>query len=242
MTHTETKGNLIYTYEVEITDRELIEDILSDIVLNTSYTIPLKEHKLPCDTLGISIKDELEKTLPDNSTPIYTDVTLTDKTVTSDVTDEKIRPQGHPIIIAVKRVAPKLAYIVRDILDGKNDSIERFIAYENDSEMVDIDERISSAENAKDIIREYHAISEENIKAQKSVYDMAFNLKEMKEAGEVFNTESLRILYYQIAKACTIKLINISGNGFLNVPVTSRPSQPLTSMLTNAFDTRTYGL
>ena len=240
MKYIEKKGDIEYTYEVEITDREFVEAALSEIVTDTGYTTPLKEHKLPCDTLEMSIKDELAKTLPDNVTPIYEKVSLTDKVEPSNVNDEIVRPYGHPIIIAVKRVVPELAYILRDMLDSKDNAVERFLAYEDDGEMVDIDERISSANDAKDVITEFTTPTDENLRVQKSVFDTAFNLEEMKKAGEVFDTELLRKLYNKIAEACTIRLVDISGNGFLNLPVNSRPTKPLTSMLKNVPSTNTY--
>lgn len=240
MKYIEKKGNIELTYEIEITDRELLETILSDIVTNTSYTTPLKEHKLPCDTLEMSIENEIAKTLPDNVTPIYTEVSLTDKVVPSDVNDKIVRPYGHPIIIAVKRVVPELAYILRDMLDDKDYAVERFLAYEDDGEMVDIDERISSANDAKDVITEFTTPTDENIKVQKSVFDIAYNLDKMKKDGEVFDTELLRKLYNRIAEVCTIRLVDISGNGFLNLPVNSKPAKPLTSMLKNVLTTDTY--
>lgn len=224
MIYKKTEGNITHTYEVKITDRDRVEEMLSDIVVKTSYTTPRQEQKLPCDPQLDLIINELAKKLPDNQTFVYDEIDSLDSYITSppSIDDDKIRPYGQPVIKAKKTVAPKLAYIVRDLLDGKDDAPENFIAYENDGEIVDIDERMSSAENAKDII---DAISNEDVKAQKSIYDRAFDLERKKKAGEVFDTELLRKLYYGIAACFSVQLIKIEA-GIIRADVTG----PITTL------------
>lgn len=208
MIYIRTIGNKTYTYNVSIDNRKLMEELLSTIVINTSYTTSYKEQKLECDPQMCFIVEEIERKLPDNQTPMYTDVEAIDKViiVPSNISDDKIRPYGQPVIKAKKTIVPELAYIVRDLLDNK-DAIERFIEYETSEELIDIDEKINYAHDTLDVANWGNIC---DFKAIQRIYNKSYILQKMKDKGEVFNSELLKKLYYSIASICSVQLIKIA--------------------------------
>lgn len=237
MVYKETNGNITTIYSVEIYDRELVQQALEDIVSKTGYEI-YGHHILPCDLLRSSVETELRKTLPDDITPMYTDINNDIITDPSKVLDRKFLPSGLAVISSNKKVVPELAYIVHDLLEGKRHVAKRLIEYRNNEELLDIDTRIDIADETIDAYNMGYSGS--NIKTFKRIYSKQYDLREMKKNGEVFDTEELLSLYSKILSVCDIQpMCQIITRGNLsstNILVYNFKPLPLLDFIYNEHD------
>ena len=229
-----TKSNKTIIYSVEITDKDAVKDILSDIINKVGYTIQGLQ-VLSCDPTEASIRCELHRKLPDNTTPLYTDNLGNSITDIFKVLDAKEIQQGKVVINGCRRVVPELAYIIGDLLKGKGYATKRLIKYKDNDELLDIEERIDLANDAIDA----YNMTETgyDVDVHRKLHDASFSLDEMRKNGEIFDAEKLRALYLDLLSLCeitpTFEIIRIKSLRCAN-PINGVKPQTLLTMLQNA--------
>ena len=105
-------------------------------------------------------------------------------------------------ITGTKIVAPRLAYILQDILSGKNGSIEEFMAYADDPELIPIDERIEKQNRKVNSIDNLEP--EEKMAALKELKELLDRKKKL----EYVSSDSLRNFYNLAKEVIQLKLIS----------------------------------
>ena len=105
-------------------------------------------------------------------------------------------------ILGTKVEVPMLAYIIRDILAGEDNSINRLFMYEDDEELVSIMERIASLNS--DILK----IS--NFDFDRKINEL-YNLKklcEKEKKKQYFNLELLNKYYVRTISLIDLQLVS----------------------------------
>lgn len=198
------KDNYERVYEVIINHEELTE-LLNKLVKNVSYRCNgefVESRSTKVDTMNNTV----DLCLP-NGDSVYENITNT------RVKSEDCSPCEYydaPYAIkGTKVVAPKLAYIIKGLLNGDERSLNDIVNYKSDSELISIDEQITLCDYKIDKIS--NSKCDEKINALKELKDLYYR----KENKQYFDIELLKCFYERAC--CFIELKLISEKTYKNV-------------------------
>jgi len=185
------------TYEVNY-EKDIIKELIDRIIEATSYKVV--DEDFSCNNIenfesNLKFYNNFRGLLPNGSTK-YCGYDL------------KENIGGKKEYVIYRRVVPKLAKILTGLLSDNDDvvlrSIKKVIDYENDDEMVSIDEKI------KDKYEEIGESLDSNDCNNTRTFELLDELKKelkRKESGEYFNTDLLSEYYDETRKLIGMRLI-----------------------------------
>ena len=200
----EKKDNVERVYDV-IVYNDKLTNLLDELVKNASYRCngEFVENR---DTKIDSINKKVDLFLP-NGDNVYEDITGT------RVKCEDRSPYEYydaPYVIrGTKVVAPRLAYIIKGLIDNDDRCLDDMLNYKNNSELVSIDEQILLSDCKVDRIG--NSKCDEKINALKELKDLYYR----KENKQYFDIELLKCFYERAC--CFIELKLISEKTYKNV-------------------------
>lgn len=193
MEYIEKSDTVERVYEVYY-DEVKLKKLLDDIVRNGSYKIDGR-FKLSSETFIKNNKVIRGGFLP-NGDPMYEKIRCVDRSDDRDMYGDWIH-----YVEGVEVTSPKLAYIIEKII-YKDEGINEFLEYDQDSELIPIDEKIYAAKIELDNI--------EDSKLDEIL--MALNklkkLYENKKDGKYFDVDLLKKYYTEATYLIGLKLIS----------------------------------
>lgn len=193
----EKKDNYERVYEVKIYNEELT-NLLDDLVKNASYRcngefIESRDNKV--DT----INNKVDLFLP-NGDDVYENITNT-RVKCEDRSPYEYYDAPYEIK-GTKVVAPKLAYIIKGLLNNDERWLDSILKYKSNSELISIDEQITLCDYRIDKINNCNF--DEKISALENLKAL-YNRKANKE---YFDVELLKCFYERACCYIELKLIS----------------------------------
>lgn len=192
-------------------DKVELENLLNDIVRNTSYKID-GTFTVPS---GVVFKDNEfvsndYVSLP-NRDPMYINIK---NIYRYTLRDSVYGYHGDSVAVEGTEItSPKLASIIKEMINDYPDSIRDFLAYSDSDEMTLIDDRIARANKEVDEI--------DNTETKKKICALN-NLKELcdlKKEKKYFNTELLKAYYSKAMSLVVLQLVGTKYEGNPKFPL-----------------------
>ena len=183
----EKKDNVEKVFSV-CYDRKKLESLLDKIVKETSYRTEGIFTEAPGVEADFEKKIIISGASLPNGDPIYENITNICPKPPKSVFGNH---DGSIQIVGIEVTSPWLAYIIRDMLSGKSDSIYDFLNYETCGELISIDEEIRLCDEYINSIN--------NFKTEDKIYHLnkLKKLCERKRLKQYFNVELLGQYYLQ---------------------------------------------
>ena len=198
------EGNIEREYKVEF-DKEAMWNIINRLVRDGSYRVK-GSFDLPYENRHEYKVGNLSKklTLP-NKDPLYEEV----EEVYDYTSDSMCSYHGDTTAVkGVKVFAPKLAYLLRWMIEDIPCSVYDFTNYAQDEELIPIEEKIARANEKVDSISNFN--HDEKVKALDELNELAIQ----KQTGQYFDTELLKECYEDAYNILNLSLVRETKTGF----------------------------
>lgn len=186
MEYKERKDNIEYVYDVEI-DRDKLNGLLNRLVRDLSY----REEgvfKAPYEASIDPVTGELHGAFLPNGDPMFECVRKACK-----YTSEEGYVNDSIAVDGIKVCAPKLATLIKGVLNGDETSLYELAYYKNDQELIPIEDRIKKANERLD--------SQIDTSTKEERYEALRDVCDDYENGRFYDTKLLSNYYDQ---ACSL--------------------------------------
>lgn len=196
MRYTRKEGNVEYIYEVGFPTRTLA-DLLNEIIRKCSYKVTDKFSFTYGNEGSLKFNNDKTQIIEGasllNGDPEYVDIT--------DVYNYQYEHPGDSFRInGTKIVSPELASIVYDIINKDNRGLERLLDYQNNDDLIPIDEQIANLRNG------VNAMSDFDVDDKIDALTELKGLLQRKANKEFFDAELLKSYYERVLQLITFKL------------------------------------
>jgi len=203
MNYIEKKDNIEKEYDVSFSKTSMW-GVLHRLVRQGSYRVK-GDFDLPDSVKNEVTKDNIHtKVILANNDPMYEDVEKIYKYTSNSMCSYH---DDTTAVTGTKVVAPKLARIIRGMIEDMPTSLYDFLLYDSDEELVPIDEKIARANAKVDSID--NSNYEEKINALKELGDLC----KAKENGEYFDPELIKSCYKEAYNLLELSLVRETRTG-----------------------------